>query len=186
MSDQPDACAQLHRDGRLHDGVHAGIWLASPPRASACCCARGAEHVAIPREIVALRQRGHDASIIGHPHPQLWTGLGGHCTSDRVQVELGTISTFLTDVDDDAAVQQAKVDFVNRMFGRAWEEKPASTHDRSTLNVSALDTAVDAIRRLQACKAEPDREPHQSGAQGGASFRRDRRSRQLPESRPVL
>jgi hypothetical protein len=70
-------------------------------------------------------------------------------TNKRVQLELGTIGTFLADVDDDAAVQQAKVDFVNRMFGRAWEEKSAATQDGTTLNVSALSTAADAFRRMQ-------------------------------------
>lgn len=42
-------------------------------------------------------------------------------TNKRVQLELGTIGTFLAGVDDEDAVKKAKLAFVDRMFGRAWD-----------------------------------------------------------------
>ena len=68
-------------------------------------------------------------------------------TNKRVQLELGTIGTFLADVGDEEAVQSAKVDFVNRMFGRAWER--SSHNDSETVNVSAVSKLLDVLNRSQ-------------------------------------
>jgi len=67
-------------------------------------------------------------------------------TNKRVQLELGTIGTFLADVEDDDAVQKAKVDFVNRMFGRAWDEVPGK---RESNNESgSVAKLVDTVQTL--------------------------------------
>ncbi len=82
--------------------------------------------------------------------------FGGHALSransnKRVQLELGTIGSFLADVDDEAAVQKAKLDFVDRMFGRAWDQKPSPVTD-GTVNVSAFGKLVDVLLKAQSGK----------------------------------
>lgn len=47
--------------------------------------------------------------------------LSRSSTNKRVQLELATIGTFLADVDDEEAVKRAKLSFVDRTFGRAWD-----------------------------------------------------------------
>jgi hypothetical protein len=67
----------------------------------------------------------------------------------RIELELRAIGTFLEDVDDLGAVRQAKLDFVNRMFGRAWEDsRPKEAAEN--LNTNALGSAVDSLLKLKA------------------------------------
>lgn len=70
-------------------------------------------------------------------------------TNKRVQLELGAIGTFLADVDDEEQVKKAKVDFVNRMFGRAWDEKPESGSGQGAIDLGNLAKLADVLGRIQ-------------------------------------
>lgn len=74
--------------------------------------------------------------------------LGRANTNKRVQLELGTIGTFLADVEDENAVKQAKVDFVTRMFGRAWDEKGVASPSDKAVDQSTVAKLVDTVQRL--------------------------------------
>ncbi|WP_409463260.1 hypothetical protein [Amycolatopsis sp. GA6-003] len=75
-------------------------------------------------------------------------------TNKRVQLELGTIGTFLSDVGDEDKVEKAKLDFVDRTFGRAWE--PASKRDAEKASDNGFnftvpaDKLVDMISKFKA------------------------------------
>ena len=77
------------------------------------------------------------------------TALNRASTNKRVQLELGTIGTFLADVGDEEAVQEAKLAFVNRMFGRAWDDAKSTPPMDDNLNASALSKVADVLRRPQ-------------------------------------
>ncbi len=70
-------------------------------------------------------------------------------TNKRVQLELGAIGTFLADVDDEEQVKKAKVDFVNRMFGRAWDEKPVTEAAEGAVDLGTLARLADVLGRIQ-------------------------------------
>jgi hypothetical protein len=68
----------------------------------------------------------------------------------RVELELRAIGPFLMDLGDEEAAKEAKLTFVSRTFGRAWEQPAGKNdHDDDEVNVNALaklaQTVVDAV-----------------------------------------
>lgn len=68
-------------------------------------------------------------------------------TNKRVQLELATIGTFLADVDDEDRVKQAKLDFVSRMFGRAWEVDGRPEKGRRGIRAGDVSKLIDFATR---------------------------------------
>jgi hypothetical protein len=68
-------------------------------------------------------------------------------TNKRVELELRAINTFLADLGDTAEVKKAKLDFVERMFGRAWEGQDSGAGD-DTVNVNALSKLTDTVLKM--------------------------------------
>lgn len=66
-------------------------------------------------------------------------------TSKRVELELRAIGPFLAEIEDEEATKKAKIGFVDRTFGHAWE---ADQTVEDTVNVQALGGLTDAITKL--------------------------------------
>lgn len=68
----------------------------------------------------------------------------------RAALELKAIGPFLADVDDEELVRKAKISFVERMFGRAWDVEPGSESKSNGENGSVASSAdlLEAIRTL--------------------------------------
>jgi hypothetical protein len=68
-------------------------------------------------------------------------------TAKRTELELKAIGLFLADVADADKVEQAKLDFVDRMFGRAWEDH-AKSKPGEEINVPAIERLLDGFSKL--------------------------------------
>ncbi|GHF60972.1 hypothetical protein FHX82_002721 [Amycolatopsis bartoniae] len=64
-------------------------------------------------------------------------------TNKRVQLELGTIGTFLADVNDEERVKQAKMEFVDRMFGRAWETRVENASAKESSELTIIEKFIE-------------------------------------------
>ncbi|GAB3706034.1 hypothetical protein GCM10027598_07900 [Amycolatopsis oliviviridis] len=71
-------------------------------------------------------------------------------TNKRVQLELGTIGAFLSDVEDSSKVERAKLDFVDRMFGRTWEGGDQTDKSSQGANgVNTLDKMLELVTKIR-------------------------------------
>jgi hypothetical protein len=68
-------------------------------------------------------------------------------TAKRTELELKAIGLFLADVADADKVEQAKLDFVDRLFGRAWEDH-AKSKPGEEINVPAIERLLDGFSKL--------------------------------------
>lgn len=60
----------------------------------------------------------------------------------RAALELKAIGPFLADVDDEELVRRAKISFVERMFGRAWDVEPGTDSKSNGDNGDAAGSAT--------------------------------------------
>jgi hypothetical protein len=68
-------------------------------------------------------------------------------TAKRTELELKAIGLFLADVADADKVEQAKLAFVDRMFGRAWEDH-AKSAGKDEINLSAVERLFDGFSKV--------------------------------------
>jgi hypothetical protein len=73
-------------------------------------------------------------------------------TNKRIELELRAIGPFLADVDDEEAVKKAKIAFMGRMFGRAWDENRSaeSGAPADSLTPAMIAKIADEIVRIRA------------------------------------
>lgn len=92
---------------------------------------------------------GVTATIVGGASVAIALGnkfLRNASGNKRVELELRAIGPFLADVDDDEAARKVKLDFVDRVFGHAWET-PANDAD-ADINVNALTKVTESFARF--------------------------------------
>lgn len=74
--------------------------------------------------------------------------LQSSSTNKRIELELAALGPFLADVeeDDEGTVRRAKLDFMERTFGRTWDVTQQPADD--SVNASAFAKMVDSVARL--------------------------------------
>ena len=93
---------------------------------------------------------GLSATIIGAATVSFTLGhrfLHSSSTNKRLELELAALGPFLADVDEDdeGTVRKAKLDFMERTFGRTWDAKQQAS---DTVNANAFAKMVDSVARL--------------------------------------